>query len=916
MVVFAYINEMSGIITYMFNIEALQYIIFGVLVIPPFIIGFFKGWRASLFTLAITIGMGGIIIGISFATYDALLWPLFRDLFVSKKIGSGLDPNALRELSKVSVISTTLGVMLLPVLLITWGVYLIFKKLLRKNMMPKVSDIDSNSKNIARKNLLISRITGTIINGTAGTIIAATAASSVATITTNSTHQSFFNKATNGISYLYNFGQGEYDVDYQKMYEFLKFTEDEKNVDAMENVFEMDLDKAPLSKNIEMVSRGKFHDAMTKLFGNEKSTTALINLMTSRISNRTVDLAPGATASESNKADKGITNIENIFNSKHLNFNLKRAIAVKTVNDMFQRVLSFEKSNFYKQWQTAQELVKTTYKTWKDSKDTYITKSRDKVSTEQQIDIKIQEIATVVAELGRLNDSNGSLPSSIKYWLNKKNISYPIWQTQIHPEQDAHDKYDTALANWTTKDNDLTTTNQNLAVEKRSKFDNEKNTREKKYLKKSNEGKISILVTSIQNEEQRLSTYKDNLAKATSSHTTAVQTQAAALQFLNSKQFEVSQALVAVNQAISNKNGNKAIIDNNAEPLRVLAGKKTALNREIHSYTTQISRQETIISSQTTSAQQKTTARAEKTRLDGLLSSARTKLGNYNSEYNSKKRVSDDAKNKVSHLEQLLNEARASYKTAESNEIQATKKHNEAIEDSRNKLNAENNMRTKVRDSENLLNQYIGDKNRMTNENISLTSEIAALENALPGIKTEIIRLTDHKKDLELKIIPPLLLAKNSAKTEWDRENTDLIHKRSIYDNDNGIWNKRVEREAQAQRELINLKQKKGELKLKNEQLVVDLRTLSPIALNQDNSYAYAKGYAKGAANMNGLQDKNSDDKGIHIKTTGVIGANYELWRQAISGEDVAGKLKDSERKRYSARIIRLKNIYINALMH
>ncbi len=205
----------------MFDIPAIPYVVFALLVLPPIIIGFFRGWRASLLILVTLLITSGLIVGISAALYDKLNWPLFKHLFIDKYQSSNIDIEKLAYVVKPSVIMLSLGVFLIPCVLVTFGVYKLSKKVVQRYMYPDVTVTDSNVKEVKRKDLRRTKVLGTTIGTVTGLGVASVGMSSIAVVTTGSQSASWVNSFASGLSSVYSFGQASYDRGYQALYEFL-----------------------------------------------------------------------------------------------------------------------------------------------------------------------------------------------------------------------------------------------------------------------------------------------------------------------------------------------------------------------------------------------------------------------------------------------------------------------------------------------------------------------------------------------------------------------------------------------------------------------------------------------------------------------------------------------------------------------
>ncbi|MCK5807302.1 MAG: hypothetical protein KAG91_02825, partial [Mycoplasmataceae bacterium] len=204
----------------MLDYQLIPIIVFVVLLIPPIIFAFFRGWKATLVITLVTFALFGIVVGISFAIYDVAIWSVYRDLFID--VPQGLDPDAMSNASKPSAIILVVGVSSPIIYGLTMGLYKPFKKLLARHLEPKTTKIDKNSKTVSRTSNVVSRTSGVLIASVASLFVASTIASAASTVSTKYSKNNGFNKFLSGVGSIYTMGQGHYDEPFMILQDFAK----------------------------------------------------------------------------------------------------------------------------------------------------------------------------------------------------------------------------------------------------------------------------------------------------------------------------------------------------------------------------------------------------------------------------------------------------------------------------------------------------------------------------------------------------------------------------------------------------------------------------------------------------------------------------------------------------------------------
>ena len=473
----------------MFNLDYIQYIVFGILAIPPFIIGFKKGWKAALLSTIVLLALSGAIVALSYMLYDKTLWPMFRNMFVAKHVGWGLNPDELSVLSKPSIIVTVLGIMILPSFFIAWLVFFIFKKLLLKHMQPRVKRLNDNQAKIWRKNNIHSKLIGGTILGTSGIVIAATAAGAVSTFTVPTNKDNFFTKAITALGKGYSYNTGYYDSDYQHMYEYLPMTHEVAEMSSLKRVFALNANDPIKSTDVDTIVNSKEWHAKTKeLLSKKRSAIALVKLAIS--DNNQYDL----TNSGSSKA---INNLRMTIDNSKLKFNMPSdAIDEVTEYILKNRILQFEKTSVYLDWQDAVKTVKR------------LAKELDvlKVHKQELADLRIKlasDLRTLENDRDIVQPRIVSETAAAEPVLKKKrDDTKVIWQGLIPPMTEAEGYMKTAQSEYSKAEHDFNSKNDDWEYARQAKL--------------SNDAEISNLERNIASATNRI---KDNERKVTDAGT-------------------------------------------------------------------------------------------------------------------------------------------------------------------------------------------------------------------------------------------------------------------------------------------------------------------------------------------------------------------------------------------------------------
>ena len=490
----------------MFNIEVLPYILFALMAIPPFIFGFFKGWKAALVGAVVIFALSGAVIGISIAVYDSVLWPLFKGVFVHS--GSGSDSNVLSEVSKPSV----LGIMIYPILFLAWIVYAIFKKMLQKFMKPKITEKSNNENEIFRPRTLTGKVIGSVIYGSTGILVASAVAGSVGVLTTPTYKENFFTKTTSFMGKGLTFGQGYYDNEYQTLYEFLPETEKSKEMIALSRLFSLQTLKE-LKTQIEFddmvmnVNQGDFSKGLQVVFNKDKASLAVIKLARSINKNGPVlDITPQNIPAQTALLGLALRNNNHLKLSPTALNSLIELLSTKSF-------IEFEKTKAYLDWVNAGDILKQ----MRDLRIAADNTLQESIKEKARLDaLKITLAAQKLESENKKKtaiDELAAQKSAFEKARNDKNHQQPIMTTAMNTRDQSTNAFNTANAQLDTLKRQIANAESLLSSETLQK---NSNTQEIQSLTNAIATLSSTLITLIR-EQSHLSSALSTLANELSS---------------------------------------------------------------------------------------------------------------------------------------------------------------------------------------------------------------------------------------------------------------------------------------------------------------------------------------------------------------------------------------------------------------
>ena len=341
----------------MFDYQLIPIIIFVVLLVPPILFAFFRGWKATLMISLVTFSIFGIIIGVSFAIYEGTIWPLFKGIFI--KVHSSLDPNALSNSAKPTAIILVVGLSSPIVYGLTMCLYQPFKKILVKHLGPKTTNIDENTKKITRTSNIISRTTSIFIATTSSLLVSSTIASAASTVSTKYSKNNGFNKFLSVVGNIYTVGQGEYDESFMVLQDFIRNDLKAKEINALYELLDLTY-KGIDPTYITPIKKKNIKWSIEKIANHGNTLVSFIKLIYSRggvankvdVLNDFEGINNGILGNPIEDGNYGTSLSERDAIGFHFSASLD-AISVVEKYLRENRFVSFKKSKFFTEWKTS-----------------------------------------------------------------------------------------------------------------------------------------------------------------------------------------------------------------------------------------------------------------------------------------------------------------------------------------------------------------------------------------------------------------------------------------------------------------------------------------------------------------------------------------------------------------------------------
>lgn len=388
----------------MINNTLVPILVFIVLFIPPIALGFFRGWKASFFIMALILLFIAIevIITIPKPIYN-WLWNIFSKFYISD-LQPGLNNEGLKDISKPSVVILWIGVCMVPSYLIVFGIYFSLKGWLLKHLYPKTTKIDENSKEIKRSMHWVSRTVGVVISTTSSLFFASSASTAAAVLFTDKDSKNGFTDFTNRMTKIYTFGKGGYSHDLLVAREFAKnYLTPNQQFNLMKVFYLGTQDDIPNTiKAFNNLSSGIFNEKLVELAKNPNAFIAIVGLiLTAQGSPASERFFPYDNGYQKLQYDEnGIIVVDNkgnpVFEKEHIPYSdmtvhLKTFLNMPDLNlhlsdSVISQVISYIKSNQFKNYKDT-----GFYKQWEDGVDLHkVLQARAAVLENQKITLKRQ----------------------------------------------------------------------------------------------------------------------------------------------------------------------------------------------------------------------------------------------------------------------------------------------------------------------------------------------------------------------------------------------------------------------------------------------------------------------------------------------------------------------------------------------
>ena len=352
----------------MINSPIIPILVFILLVTPSVLIGFIRGWRASLFFALFNLALVGIEVAIGLAIYDSL-WEMFKGFYL-KDLEPGLNPESFKVSAKRSVITLFIGICMIFNYLLTLGIYLPLRNKLKKHLFPKTSSVNSNEKTIERSTHWVSRTSGVAIGTVSSLFFASFAASSVAVVTNTNNRYSGFNSFTSEVSNIYSFGNAGYDADFALAKNFASHELTPEMQSNLINLFYIG-NKDGVIKNkinpellnsIRTLSTGDMNNSLHKILSNKE----ILSIITKATLDSTLNSQKKIYLEDVQYKTHGkrlysdttsfLTKVSTI--AQDLKFNLNDEVANKVIEIiMLNTIHNFKETGYYQQWEDGVSLI-------------------------------------------------------------------------------------------------------------------------------------------------------------------------------------------------------------------------------------------------------------------------------------------------------------------------------------------------------------------------------------------------------------------------------------------------------------------------------------------------------------------------------------------------------------------------------
>lgn len=671
----------------MLSIPVVSIVVFLTILIPSIAIGYFRGWKSSLFiSIAVLALMGGFT-AFAVSTYDSIWWTVFKGMFLESHHGgiSANGMNALKDLAEPTVV----GIILMIATPISYGLavtlHIPFKDKLKRSLYPKVQQNENKPEEfkLTKTKATTQRVLGATISGTTGLLMASTVVAGVQSIVEPTSKNSFLTDISKSLSKVYSFGQGGYDTAYQLAYEYIPNTVSpivQKAFNALANIDSNSL--ATLDSDLSYFKTVDGQRDVRRLAQEGEAFVAIL---------KALDQNPDAKFQLWNQAPSAtdgidstyFINLENTISNIHLGLNLNDDAVDAIVNYLDSKMGSFETtldsegviiqpgSTWYIQWKNADNAISTA-KTELSNLNKHLndltTARSQQINERNSLD---RELQRRISRRNTLDDQspqhNGEVKNAFDE-LDNKNTLFNDAETNFNnynvgifmPAQTRDENLRTTRDNENSQLQTAITNRQNAqatldalkqqssdAKSDKTTFTNEYNTLVTTTIPKLNQD-ISNLRASIQNEndakalaesdkqtkESARTTKQNELQSLTSQHTLVTSSLNTAKQDLTSLQ---QQLLTATDQTTPTRDEVNAQIITKQNEIKGYESTKKALESQISTLNNEISALNNQILV-----------------LEGKITNHITNIQNLNGQLNQKINQLTDAENRRDNLNNVI----------------------------------------------------------------------------------------------------------------------------------------------------------------------------------------------------------------------------------------------------------------------
>ncbi len=409
----------------MIDLPMIPYIFFICILLSGILIGAIRGWKATLFFSLGQIISISILIGIYFAVSDSVIG-LFRGWWTAKLEVSEMNYTQILQLMKVPCGAVFVSVFLLPMNLILWLFYLIFKKRINKYMEPDITEITQNSREVIPKSKLTTRIIGGMLGSIASFSVGSVVASGATFAFVKTDKMNWFTNMTDSVSSASTFGQYQNTKSFKYVYDYMPILQKKKYIDNFIKLFSFtDSNGFNLSnQTLEEISavNKQNHKLTERVYGSFDASHAIISTILSK-SPGTIEVIQDAVPM-GNKGDRVAQDLKLFISSKHsnMNFAIHNPKIFSVIKEALQKNFqSFSTTIWYKNYENILQVIKTLESELKKSVDEF--QSR-KAKLRINISQREHNISAILTNHSKeQNLTNYSIPKQkqvIKTWESNK----------------------------------------------------------------------------------------------------------------------------------------------------------------------------------------------------------------------------------------------------------------------------------------------------------------------------------------------------------------------------------------------------------------------------------------------------------------------------------------------------------------